>query len=197
VRVHLNGVAQAFPAGHRIRLSLSTSYWPLAWPPPRPVRMSVFTGTSRLELPIRPTAETDEVTPHPFDEPEGAPPIRTTRIRPGEERWTVSRDLVTYQSELRVVKDSGVVRFDDLGHEVGRHVYQRYGWVADDFESVCGKVEATMSFRRDGWDVHTVTSTVLTCTGEDFLLHARLDGFEGERRVYSRNWVHTVPRDLL
>ncbi|MGP4043998.1 CocE/NonD family hydrolase [Streptomyces sp. 2A115] len=197
VRVQLNGVAQVFPAGHRIRLSLSTSYWPLAWPPPRPVRMSVFTGTSHLELPIRPVAETDEVMPLPFDEPEGTPPIRTTRIRPGEERWTVSRDLVTYQSELRVVKDSGVVRFDDLGHEVGRHVHQRYGWVADDFESVWGKVEATMSFRRDGWDVHTVTSTVLTCTGEDFLLHARLDGFEGERRVYSRNWAHTVPRDLL
>ncbi|MGW0828265.1 CocE/NonD family hydrolase [Streptomyces sp. NPDC002845] len=197
VRFQMNGVAQAFPAGHRIRLSLSTSYWPLAWPPPRPVRVSVFTGSSRLQLPIRSAAETDEVTPRPFDEPEGAPPMPTTQVRPGEERWTVSRDLVTYHSELQVVKDSGVVRFDDLGHEVGRHVYQRYGWVADDFESVWGKVESTMSFRRDGWDVHTVTSTVLTCTGEEFLLHARLDGFEGERRVYSRNWAHTVPRDLL
>lgn len=31
VRIPLNGVAQVFPAGHRIRLSLSTSYWPLVW----------------------------------------------------------------------------------------------------------------------------------------------------------------------
>ncbi|MFW5830393.1 MAG: CocE/NonD family hydrolase, partial [Planctomycetota bacterium] len=32
VLLSLNGVAQRFPRGHRIRLSLSTSYWPLAWP---------------------------------------------------------------------------------------------------------------------------------------------------------------------
>jgi predicted acyl esterase len=30
VLVRLNDVAQAVPAGHRLRLSLSTSYWPLA-----------------------------------------------------------------------------------------------------------------------------------------------------------------------
>src|SRR5699024_9176875 len=29
VRVPLNGVAQRFPAGHRLRLSISTSYFPL------------------------------------------------------------------------------------------------------------------------------------------------------------------------
>ena len=36
IGVEKTSVAQAFPAGHRIRLSLSTSYWPLAWPPPEP-----------------------------------------------------------------------------------------------------------------------------------------------------------------
>jgi uncharacterized protein len=197
VSVQMNGVAQVFPAGHRIRLSLSTSYWPLAWPPPQPVLLSVFTEASRLALPIRPVAEDDQVTLYPFDEPEGAPPLPTTQIRQGEERWTVSRDLVDYHSELQVVKDSGVVRFDDLDLEVGRHVYQRYGWVADDFESVWGDVEATMTFRRGSWYVRTVTRTILSCSSKEFLLHARLDGFEGDRRVVSRNWDHTIPRDHL
>ncbi|MGO3211524.1 MAG: CocE/NonD family hydrolase, partial [Brachybacterium sp.] len=31
VEVPLNGIAQSFPAGHRLRLSISTSYWPLIW----------------------------------------------------------------------------------------------------------------------------------------------------------------------
>ena len=35
VRVTLNAMAQALPPGHRLRLALSTSYWPLAWPAPR------------------------------------------------------------------------------------------------------------------------------------------------------------------
>ncbi len=51
--VHLNGVAQAFPPGHRLRLSLSTSYWPLAWPPPRPTLLTVHEPPCRLVLPVR------------------------------------------------------------------------------------------------------------------------------------------------
>ncbi|NGO15188.1 CocE/NonD family hydrolase [Streptomyces sp. HC44] len=195
VDVPLNGVAQDFPPGHRIRLSLSTSYWPLAWPPPQPARLSVFTGASRLLLPVRPAAEPQETTLRPFDEPEGTPPITATQVRPGEERWTVSRNLVDYHSELQVVKDSGVVRFEDHGLEVGRHVHQRYVWVGDDFESVWGEVESTMTFRRGDWHVRTVTRTVLSCSSREFRLHAQLDGYEGYRRAYSRNWHHTIPRD--
>lgn len=57
IAVPLNGVAQSFPAGHRIRLSISTSYWPLAWPPPEPVTLTVYGGESELELPVRPASE--------------------------------------------------------------------------------------------------------------------------------------------
>jgi putative CocE/NonD family hydrolase len=46
VRVKLNDIAQVFPAGHRIRLAISTSYWPIAWAPPAPVRLTVYSGAS-------------------------------------------------------------------------------------------------------------------------------------------------------
>ncbi|HKL78580.1 MAG TPA: CocE/NonD family hydrolase, partial [Gammaproteobacteria bacterium] len=59
VRVPLNHVAQSFPAGHRLRLSLSTSYWPLAWPPPEPVQLTLQTGVSEFVLPVRPPQEVD------------------------------------------------------------------------------------------------------------------------------------------
>ena len=59
VRVQLNDVAQAFPPGHRIRVAISTAYWPLAWPPPEPVTLTVFTGASTLELPVRSAAPED------------------------------------------------------------------------------------------------------------------------------------------
>ncbi|MEJ2699936.1 MAG: CocE/NonD family hydrolase, partial [Desulfuromonadales bacterium] len=53
IRIKLNDIAQVFPPGHRFRISLSTSYWPLAWAPPSPVRLTIFTGLSRLILPVR------------------------------------------------------------------------------------------------------------------------------------------------
>ncbi|MFI0773425.1 CocE/NonD family hydrolase [Streptomyces sp. NPDC021212] len=134
--VRLNGVAQAFPPGHRIRLSLSTSYWPLAWPPPRPVLLTVYEGSSALTLPLRGNHEPDEVPQRPFGEPEGAPPLATTQLDPPEMRWDVTRDLVGYRSGLEIVKDAGTVRYEDIGLDVGRRAYERYAAVADDFASV-------------------------------------------------------------
>ncbi|MGW0940826.1 CocE/NonD family hydrolase, partial [Streptomyces sp. NPDC002666] len=70
VRIPLNGVAQVFPAGHRIRLSLSTSYWPLVWPAPSPALVNIHEAGSSLTLPVRPTEAPDTLTPAAFGEPE-------------------------------------------------------------------------------------------------------------------------------
>ncbi|MFC8828407.1 CocE/NonD family hydrolase [Streptomyces sp. NPDC057137] len=195
--VHLNGVAQSFPPGHRIRLSLSTSYWPLAWPPPRPVLLSVYEGASTLTLPVRPTTAPDGLARSPFDEPEGTPPLTTTQLTETEQRWEVKRDLVDYNAELKIVKDGGMVRFEDIGLDVGRRACEYYTSVAEDFGSVSGESTWTMRFRRADWDVRVETRTVLRSDEEQFFVDATLDGYEGERRVFSRTWNETVPRDLL
>ncbi|MDQ1050817.1 CocE/NonD family hydrolase [Streptomyces sp. V4I2] len=195
--VHLNGVAQAFPPGHRIRLSLSTSYWPLAWPPPKRALLSVHENSSTLTLPVRPTDEPDEVPPNPFDEPEGTAPLAVTRLTPLEQRWDVKRDLIGYHAALEIVKDQGLIRFDGIGLDAGRRAYERYATVADDFTSVSGESTWTMRFRREDWDIRVVTHTRLSCDERDFFVDATLDGYEGDRRVFSRTWNETVPRDLL
>ncbi|WP_037306187.1 CocE/NonD family hydrolase [Amycolatopsis orientalis] len=195
VRIELNAVAQAFPAGHRIRLSLSSSYWPLAWPPPEPAMVTVHTGQSALTLPVRPMAEADEVPARPFGEPEGTEPLPVTQLEPGEQRWTVSRDLIDYRSALDIVKNAGKVRFDDIDLEVTRNVLESYSWVADDFCSPVAETSWSITFARGDWEARSETRTRVSCTPTEFVIDAQLDGYEGERRAFSRNWHRTVPRD--
>ncbi|MEY7973181.1 CocE/NonD family hydrolase [Saccharomonospora xinjiangensis] len=195
VTVDCNVLAQRFPAGHRIRLSVSSSYWPLAWPPPEPVRLSVWTSSSELVLPVREVAGEEPVIE--FGEPEGATQIVTRQVRPGRHSWTVSRDLVRYESALDIVKDSGTLVFEDHDLEVTRCARERYSWVADDFETVGGVTEWTMGFARGDWEATTVTRQELTCTRTEFRLHARLDAYEGTKRVLSRNWDRVIPRDCV
>ncbi|WP_405652208.1 CocE/NonD family hydrolase [Streptomyces sp. RK9] len=199
VSVLLNSVAQTFPAGHRIRLSLSTSYWPLAWPPPRPVLLGVHEGTSALALPVRRPQALDDAPrgPGPFGAAEGTTPLSTTQVTPPEQLWEVRRELVTYGSALEIVKDTGTVRFDDIDLEVGRRAVERYGAVADDFGSATGESTWTMRFHRDDWDTKIVTRTELTCDEQEFHVSATLDAFEGRRRVFSRTWNESVARDCL
>ncbi|WAL67492.1 CocE/NonD family hydrolase [Amycolatopsis cynarae] len=196
VKLTLNGVAQSFPAGHRIRLSLSSSYWPLAWPPPEPARLTVYTGASELSLPVRTRREEGEVAA-PFGEPEGCAPIPTTRLLPGEQRWTVCRDLLSYESVLEIVRDSGTLRLDGIDLAVARRACERFSSKADDFASAAGKTDWSITFSRGGWSARTDTQLLLGCTRDQFVLHARLDGYEGSHRVFSRNWHYTFPRELV
>lgn len=195
--VQLNGVAQAFPPGHRIRLSLSTSYWPLAWPPPRPVLLHVYESGCSLRLPVRPADEPDEMPRTPFGEPEGCAPPPVTPLTGPEQRWEVSRDLVHYRSALDIVKDRGLNRYEDNGIEVGLRACERYASVADDFGSVSGEAAWTMKFGRAGWNVRVETRTTLTSDEENFFVDATLDGYEDDRRVFSRTWNEKVPRNNL
>jgi hypothetical protein len=199
VRVALNHIAQAFPAGHRLRLSLSTSYWPLAWPPPRPVRLTVHTAASRLILPERPPRPADDGALPAFGEPEGAPPPQRTMLEPDHHNWTVRRDLASDESVLEVINDSGTWRLDDIDLTVQSRGQEWYSARGDDFGSVRGETLWRRALWREGWGIRTVTRTTLTSNAEEFHIRADLDAYEtdaeGERRVFSKSWQRKIPRD--
>ena len=83
VRIQLNDAGSVFPAGHRVRLAISTAYWPMIWPAPEKATLLIFAGT--LDLPLRPPQGTDAQL-SPFPEPESAPPEKPTVIRRGDVR---------------------------------------------------------------------------------------------------------------
>lgn len=196
VRVQFNDIAQVFPKGHRLRLSLSTSYWPLAWPPPEPVRLTVYTGSSSLCLPIRRPRDTDKPLAA-FGEPEGAAPLRKTLVEPEHHNWRVIRDLAKDESTLEVINDKGTFRLDDIDLEVQNKTVETYTYQADNFSSVRGETLGVRSFKRQEWAVKTVTRTVLTSTSTHFHLLADLDAYEGDKRVYCQSWDKTIPRDYV
>jgi predicted acyl esterase len=193
VRVNMNHIAQQFPAGHRLRLSISTSYWPLAWPPPEAVYLSIHTESSILRLPVRAPQAGDELVS--FAEPEGAAPPRIKLLEPPHHNWLVHRDLAEDVSVLEVIKDEGSYRIEGIDMEVGDRTWDWYTYQGDDFSSVRGENRTERTFRRGDWSVRTTTRTVLTADATHFYIHAELDAFEGEKRVYSQNWDRTIPRD--
>jgi putative CocE/NonD family hydrolase len=194
VRVPLNGVAQSFPRGHKIRLAISTSYWPLAWAPPEPVRLTIFTGASKLVLPIRDPRPEDENLP-PFPQAEAAEPLKTTLVEPSHHNWWVIRDLENDVSQLQVIKDEGITRLDAINLEIKNKAEEWYTCQGDDFESCRGETVYVRGLKRNDWEIETRGRTVMTCTSTDFHVRAELDAFEGDKRVFSHNWQYTIPRD--
>ncbi|WP_372987812.1 CocE/NonD family hydrolase [Marinobacter sp.] len=194
VRIPMNHVAQVFPRGHRLRLSISTSYWALAWPPPEAVRLTVRSGNSLLELPVRPISDTD--TAIGFEPPEGTPPIGITRLQPSHHNWLVHRDLAEDLSILEVIQDLGEFRIDEIDMTIADCTRNWYTYRDDDFTSPKGETKTERHFERGYWSVHTRTHTILTADTENFYVWAELDAWEGEKRIFSREWDLKIPRDF-
>ena len=131
VRVPLNDIAHAFSARHVLRVAISTSYWPVAWPSPEPVTLTVFTGVSFLELPVRPPYPQDHLLA-PFGDPERAPPPKPTELRQMPTRRTIMHDLATKETVYTVGCDGGesdgaaLVLVDAINLEVGHRILKRF-----------------------------------------------------------------------
>ncbi len=196
VRVRMNDVAQRFPAGHSIRLAVSSVYWPLAWPAPELVQLTVHPRTSTLRLPVRAPRPEDD-TLRPFEAPESARPAETVQVTPPDQGWQVTHDLANGRDELQVLKDGGRVYHPeiDLAHEDA--VVERYSAVDNDLASLKGETITHKLFERGEWRVSIRTRTVLTSTKTELVIHADLDAYEGDQRVFCHSWDRRVPRDHL
>lgn len=195
-RVVLNNIAQRFPENHRIRLALSTSYWPLAWPSPKPVRLKVDLNKSRFLLPVREPQPHDQKL-RPFGPPEGAAPLETSIIKPGNHNWYVHRDLANSISELEVINDNGVIGIDETNTEIENATYEWYRSHGNAYDSVLGETRTVRGFRRGGWHARVTTRTVLTSDEKNFYLQAELDAYESDKRIFSKNWDKVIARDYL
>ncbi|QIQ85376.1 CocE/NonD family hydrolase [Erythrobacter sp.] len=195
VTFRLNHIGQMIPAGHRLRLSLSTSYWPLAWPSPEPVCLTVHLAGSRLDLPVRHAAHVGHERPK-FGDPQIARPEPKLMRTPEEHDWIVHRHLARDSSVLEVINDQGVYAHEYPGLEVGAHAREWYRSVGNDHASVEGETRWTRSLSREGWNIRTETRTLMRSDSVNFYLEGDLDAYEDGDRVFCRTWSRTIPRDL-
>jgi putative CocE/NonD family hydrolase len=195
VRVRLNDCAHAFPPGHRVRLALATTYWPMLWPSPAPLRLELRPGAT-LSLPVRPPSDADAALPA-LPPPEAAPTLARTTLDPPATLRRASRDQISGAALFEVIDDTGRYRIDDTGLEYRLTSSDRFSIHPRDPLSARAEVTFEMLNGRGDWRTRAVTRTVLTATHGEFRIQATLDAWEGERLVASRQWDVTVPRELV
>ncbi|MCA8967888.1 MAG: peptidase S15, partial [Planctomycetes bacterium] len=125
IALPLNAVAYRFVRGRRLRLAISTSYWPMVWPAPEPVTMTLETAGSALDLPLRGDASADAEQPA-FGKPEMSPPYASTRLAEGESTRTLARDMASGTLILHHIEDTGLTRIEDIGLTVGKRGTETY-----------------------------------------------------------------------
>jgi predicted acyl esterase len=173
VRIKLNDAGSVFPAGHRVRLALSTSYWPMIWPPPERATLLILSGT--LDLPVREPQAADALLSR-LPGPASAPPEKPTVTRRG---------------------DLHIERIDRLGLELGTHDDSKLDVAEGDPLSAVNDLRRTWTMSRDAWHIRIETQMRLSCTRDVFLLRGSLRAWDGANEVCRREWDCAIPRDFL
>jgi putative CocE/NonD family hydrolase len=195
VRIAMNHIAHAFLPGHRLRVAISTSYWPQMWPASAPVTLTLQAGTGHLELPVR-GPRVEDVQLAPFGAPAGAPPLADRELRAGGTRRTVTTDISSGTTTVVMDKDSGGALIEAIGLAVDSASRETYRITAGDPLSAEGEIVYRQSISRGDWQVRTETRTTLMLTATAFVAAAEIDAYEGERRVFSSGERFSIPRDL-
>jgi uncharacterized protein len=190
VVVELNATGHTFSEGSQVRVAISPTYWPWAWPSPEPVTLSVIAGPgSVLDLPIRsPRDDNGELPPFVLADREG--PEHPTR---GGHRH-VTHDWITGRSELECWADKAVTRLPG-GLELIEETIDRFTIIEGEPLSAEVVCERSSEISRGDWHVRVETYSTMTSDAERFLVTNALDAYERGIRVAAKRWVKEIPRD--
>jgi hypothetical protein len=183
----MNDTAYAFVPGHRIRLALSTSYWPMVWPEPGREPLSLELGRSTLELPVRPTDPADDQLASLGDP--WRPPVEADRgSEPAYRR-------VVQASEVENEIDSGEVRVRSTG-TIFRTGARDVATIHDD-DPLSARMESErwveLGFAA-GESVSVNGTLALTANASSYRLHGTLAATQDGSPVATREFEHVIPR---
>ncbi len=186
----LDHIAYRVPRGHRLRVAISTAYWPLIWPAPHTAELSLTHGA--LDLPVRDTATDDEWS---FAPPAAAAPQQTRALRPPNHVRRMETDMTTGKVRLVIEDDFGKQQNCDHGLITGSAARETWTIHPDDPLASHGSCHWTTEMERDDIRLRTETSCEMWSDATHYHLRARVQAFEGSEKRHDRTVTDRIRRD--
>jgi len=195
VKIQLDDVAYRVPKGHALRVSISTSYWPLIWPAPETVNLTVHTGASFIEVPVRTPRRGEK--PPVFAPAEAAPAVKLLTVDKPWNKRELTIDQRTGENRLSIVDDFGRSTSVEHGLTTWGCGREDYSILPHDPLSARQSCHWSMETSRGDWKVRTETYSSMTASKTHWHITGRLEAYEGEQLVFSKDWDKKIKRKLL
>lgn len=201
VEVPLYLIAHRFKAGHRIRVAISESLWPLVWPSPQIATLQIALGASQLILPVRPLPAQEA----PFT----IPVIHEDQSKLAAHGYANGLNWVKGASAQMPVRDAaGRIRYDIEPTPTSTFIpavgttstesTKRIIEVTESDPNSCRMMFDRMNrWQRGDWDCTIQFGADLTSTAEEFHLKEWVIARKGEVEIFRRETPSIIKRQLL
>jgi uncharacterized protein len=199
IRVALRPAGYRFLVGHRIRVSVASSAWPVIWPSPYAAEFELWRGRatpSRVTLPVVPPAG------GPGDVP--VPRFKTTAPELVEVGIEGDADPPIWRIEEDVIGGTVTVTIHDGGEDGlddGRRLYaaETLRLTASDADPAHASLSADVVYR---WRERAFTTEIRarsrqTSDASTFDLQVELEVDLDGKPFFRRDWRESIPRDLV
>jgi len=197
VRIEMRSTAHRFAAGHRIRLAVGSSLWPVIWPSPFAAEFGLHlggAGEARLVLPVLSADRRGSEVPPLKATPAGLREVGSYRGDPPT--WQVIEDVID-GSVTVVTSEFGESTLPDGRTTLytGEHLEM----TARDADPAHARMhnEVVYRLREEGSEILIEANGTIRTTASDFHMNVGLRVTIDGAPFFERGWLETIPRRLV
>ncbi len=194
--IKLDVCGHRFAAGHKIRLSLATSFWPMFWVMPEDATLKLDLSTAKIMLP----KFIGQDCKGPNMEPKCAALTPMTFLSQGHVDRSVSYDILKdawtcITDGVGGVFGEGVYRFDDIDFTVEHNLKRELTLCNQDPLSAKYTIYQKMKVGREGWITDSDIVTTMSADKEYFYLTGFMDTKENDKAVFHKIYDRKIKRN--
>ncbi|EPX76832.1 CocE/NonD family hydrolase C-terminal non-catalytic domain-containing protein [Litoreibacter arenae] len=189
ITLDLDQAAYVVPKGHRLRLSISPSYWPFIWPErgettlkisQGTLELPVFHDTGGLEWPCPPLTQSDD-------------PITTVTRSGLEDKRTLIEDG---QLKLVIHADHGEVEHPDHSLRTSSEIRETWSINQSDISKASAHIVWNRSVARGDFFASTEIVTQMHSDSDTYFVSLNIRAHDAETCVFERQYQDSFRRDL-
>ncbi|KAF5684752.1 hypothetical protein FDENT_6555 [Fusarium denticulatum] len=196
VKIQLNECGQRISAGSRLRLALSSAYFPVVWPSPEAPTLTIDCSSSRLEIPTRKENPLDKQL-RPFEPAVNGPPLKAAVLRPTGAKSSITRDFETDEVTIVYDNDEGFFENQDNGWRFGGTTKVSCHVRPDDPLSARAEQVFRQEFGRGDLKLAIDGRAEMTATKTDWHIYTHMEAWENEERIFEKEHKYIIPRDHM
>ncbi|MEK7324075.1 MAG: CocE/NonD family hydrolase [Chloroflexota bacterium] len=194
--IQMRATAYRFLPGHRIRLSVSSAYWPVIWPSPYKSDNYVHRGPdtpSHIVLPVIPP-HSHAPTPPNFK----TTPPDLVEIGGGTDdppAWQIVEDVISQTVTVNVYEGGTTILPD------GRSLFssERIEMTAHHADPLRTRLYNEVEYRLEegGYTTEIRSTGSVRCTEAEFIMDIQLRVALNGNPFFQKSWLESVPRRML